>query len=332
MKRRGYVMPQIVEPDNLRWAFYKARKGKQHKKTVIEYGQHLDEHLARLREGLLNEDFPVGKYHFFTIFDPKKRQICAADFSERVLHHALMNRCHEDFERYQTDDSYASRKGRGTYAAIRKAQWHTRRYTWYAKLDARKYFYSIPHAHLKHQLRKLYKDAKLIRLFERIIDSYEGTASGKGLPIGNLTSQYFANHYLAEADHYVKEQLGVPAYIRYMDDMLLWAEDKEQLKQWLWPYKAFLEGHLGLALKEPILQPVRKGVPFLGYRLFNDRIQLLRQSARRFRQKLIKYHQNRALGIWSEAELQQHLEPLFAFAKQASSKQLRAKILKEIGL
>lgn len=325
-------MQEVLEPDNLRLAFIKAKRGKQHKAAVRAYAKNLEKNLERLRQGLREESFPIGNYHFFTIFDPKERQICAADFSERVMHHALMNVCHTDFERYQTADSYASRKGKGTYAALDRAKQYTEYYSWYAKLDVRKYFYSIPHSKLEAQLRRLYKDEMLLRIFNKIIKSYTGIAPCLGLPIGNLTSQYFANHYLAAADHFVKEQIKSKAYIRYMDDMVFWHQDKAVLLKMVKQHKAFIEEKLSLHLKPPIVQSVRKGLPFLGYRLLPHKILLLRHSARRFKQRLKSYYEMYSRGQWTEEEYQRRLQPLFAFTSYAQSKGYRKKCLQDIGL
>lgn len=131
----------------------------------------------------------VGDYHYFKVFDPKERSICAAAFNERVLHHALMNVCHPIFERAQIFDSYASRIGKGTYAALDRASHFTKRYKWFLKLDFKKYFDSIQHGVVKSQLQRLFKDQELLNIFNSIIDTYE-VAPSQGVPIGNLTSQY----------------------------------------------------------------------------------------------------------------------------------------------
>ena len=213
-------MPRIARIVNLHEAFLRDARGKAGKRAVIDFRNGLDENLMEMRRQLMEGSFCFGKYHFFTICDPKQRTICAASFSERVAFHAMMRICHPVFDDYQIFDSYASRIGKGTYKALERTQQFASRYQWFAKLDICKYFDSIDHQVLLQQLCRLFKDAQLLIYFRNLLDSYE-TLSGKGLPIGNLTSQYFANHYLAVADHYVKEQLGVPAMGRYMDDVLL---------------------------------------------------------------------------------------------------------------
>lgn len=228
MKRQGQLLEKIADLNNLYEAWYKAQKGKISKPSVCAYSEHVQANLQMLHLQLTSGSVETGNYRYFTIYDPKKRLICAAPFSQRVMHHALINVCHASFEKQQTVDSFASRSGKGTYAALDKAREHNRHYKWFLKLDVRKYFESIDHTILKQQLRRLFKDQPFLLIFEQIINSYF-TAEHKSVPIGNLTSQYFANHYLSVADHYVKEVLRVPAYVRYMDDMVLWHHDKELL-------------------------------------------------------------------------------------------------------
>ena len=271
MKRENNLISLIAEPDNLRLAFWKARKAKDGKMEVAAYRKSLDENLLALRNELLSGNVQVGQYHYFTIYDPKERKICAATFRERVLHHALMNVCHANFEKYQIFDSYASRIGKGSYAALERASVFQKQYKWFLKLDVRKYFDSIDYAKLKTMLAKRYKDKALLHIFFQIIDSYQ-TNSDKGLPIGNLTSQYFANHYLALADHHIKEKLQVSAYVRYMDDMVIWSNDKNMLLKIGNEFQSFIESELSLSLKPFCLNSTDRGLPFLGYLLYPDNI------------------------------------------------------------
>ena len=220
MKRANNLLEKMVDNDNLNLAFWKARKGKEGIDYVEKYRQFLSYNLGNLSKEIEKGKVTVGNYSYFKVFDPKERLICAAQFSERVLHHALMNVCDPYFEKYQIYDSYASRKHKGTYAAIERAAVYQKKYAWFLKLDVRKYFDSIDHHTLVCLLEQQFKEKKTQTIFRDIIDSYH-TQEGKGLPIGNLTSQYFANHYLAISDHFVKEQLKIKAYVRYMDDMVL---------------------------------------------------------------------------------------------------------------
>ena len=322
MKREGNLIEKIADPGNLRLAFWKARKGKEGKADVEQYRGELDRNLIRLRDELLTGNVHVGDYFYFTIRDPKERRICAAAFPERVLHHALMNVCHPVFERFQTDDSYATRIGKGQYAALERAKEHTRRYRWFCKLDVRKFFDSIDHEALYMRLCRKFKDPVLLGLFRQIIDSYE-VSPGCGLPIGNLTSQYFANYYMAYADHYVREQLHIPAYVRYMDDMVLWHNDKEELLRITRLLTAFIGDELRMTLKVECVNSTGKGVPFLGYVLFPATVRLNKNSKKRFIRKYKRYEDKLQRGIWSAAEYALHVQPLVAFTRFADARGFR---------
>ncbi|MEI6751739.1 MAG: RNA-directed DNA polymerase [Paludibacter sp.] len=322
MKRQGNLMASVADIENLRLAFWKARKAKDGKIEVIAYRQSLDKNLLQLHTDLLNGTLTVGNYHYFTIYDPKERKICAAAFGERVLHHALMNVCHPFFEKYQIFDSYASRNGKGQYAALERAASFQQKYKWFLKLDVRKYFDSIDHFILKSLLVKKTKDSKLLNVLFQIIDSYE-TDTGKGLPIGNLTSQYFANHYLAFADHFVSEKLRAKAYVRYMDDMVIWANDKDSLLKIGIELQQFIASELSLTLKPFCLNYTNKGLPFLGYMLFPNTILLNNNSRKRFTSKLKQYTYKLNNEVWNQIDYQAHVLPLFAFVKYADTFNLR---------
>jgi len=248
MKRVNNLLPLIEDMGNLRLAFWKAGKGKRHAAAVLVYQENLEVNLRELQGQIRAGCVAVGDYRYFLVYEPKEREICASAFREQVLHHALMNVCHPHFDRKLIHDCYASRKGKGTYAALERAKDYTRKYSWYLKLDVRKFFASIHHDVLKGQLAAMFKEERLLRIFFQIIDSYEAS-QGRGVPIGNLTSQYFANHYLSGLDHYIKEQLGMEAYVRYMDDMVLWNDDKMVLKAVDKVVTAYLENCLQLELK-----------------------------------------------------------------------------------
>lgn len=330
MRRAGNLMEKIADPDNLRLAFWNARRGKDGKPEVECYRNNLDQNLCKLQRQLLSGKVDVGHYHYFTIFDPKERTICAAAFPERVLHHALMNVCHEPFENYQIFDSYATRPEKGTYSALHRAEYFQRKYQWFLKLDVRKYFDNIDQKVLLDLLQRRFKDPKLLSIFEQIVASYQ-VFPGKGVPIGNLTSQYFANYYLAHADRLVKEKLGVPGYLRYMDDMVLWHDDKQALKKAGRQLESYLNDFLKLDLKEWCLNKNIHGLNLVGYKIFPATILLNERSKKRFRQKMHEYWENLATGDWSQQDYQRHVLPLIAFAEHASTDSLRKKIMKEIG-
>ncbi|MCG3155648.1 MAG: hypothetical protein DKINENOH_02255 [bacterium] len=326
MKRAGHLIEKIAALENLELAYYKAQKGKAAKSEVIAFSKGLSANLRNLQAQILSGEVEAGNYHFFTIYDPKQRLICAAPFPQRVLHHALTNVCHHYFERVQIFDSYASRPLKGTYAALARARLFNRRFPWFLKLDYRKYFDSLDHAVLNGQLHAVFKDRHVLDIFARIIDSYHVNA-GKGVPIGNLTSQYFANHYLAGLDHFVKERLGIPAYLRYMDDCVLWHEDKGELLRAGVQLQEYSETGLQLALKPFCLNRNTHGLPFLGYLLFPGRTRLAQRSRTRFIKKLRLYEEKLLSGEWTQSEYQAHVLPLIAFTEHAEAKTFRKTVV-----
>lgn len=325
MKRPAHLIEPIADMANLELAFYKAQRGKAVKAQVQEFGRDLRANLKRLQAQILSGEVAIGDYHFFTVYDPKKRQICAAPFPQRVLQHALMNVCHPYFERQQIHDSYASRIGKGTYAALERAGAFNRRYAWFLKLDVRKYFDSIHHGVLRSRLCRLFKDPHLLRIFDRILDSY-AAEPGRGVPIGNLTSQYFANDYLSPADHFARESLRVPAYVRYMDDMVLWHDDKATLLEAGRRFQDFIMERLKQELKPLCLNRNTSGLPFLGYLLYPDTTRLAQRSRRRYIQTFKACRLALESGVWSQKEFQNHVTPLTAFTQHADAKAFRRKV------
>jgi hypothetical protein len=232
--------------------------------------------------------YEPGPYRVFEVYEPKPRQICASDIRDRVAHHAICNLLDPIFERRMIADSFACRIGKGTHRAIARAREFSRRHEYFLQCDVRKYFASIEHAALKELLRRILKDARLLDLLDRIIDHpLPGSEPGRGLPIGNLTSQYFANLYLGELDHFVKERLGVRGFVRYMDDWLSFGDEKPMLHETLAATREFLDARLKLGLKEEAVRiaPVRTGISFLGFRVFPGTIRLCGDKWSRFRRR-----------------------------------------------
>lgn len=329
MKRVGNLFDKVVDPDNLRLAFWKASRRKRLRDDQRQFQLHLNHELARLRDGLLSATYPIGDYRRFTIYDPKEREICAASFGERVLQHAIMNVCEPFFDRWLIYDSYACRKGKGQVAAVKRAREFAGRHEWFMKCDFRKYFDSIPHDRLKAMLRRRFKDPYLVDWFNRIVDSYEKTL-GRGLPIGSLTSQHFANFYLDPLDRLLTQRCrGLKiGYVRYMDDFVFWADDKEELLALRREVEGFVECELGLVLKrEPFINCTRRGMDFLGMRIFPKAVRLGRTSRVRYRRKIKAYRRAFEQGEWSEAEYQSRITALTAFTELADALVWRRKVL-----
>lgn len=327
MKRIGHLFESIVDPDNLRLAFFKASCGKRHRDDQSRFMRNLEDEIVRIRTGLLDGSYPVGDYRRFMIYDPKEREICAASFGERVLHHAIMNICEPYFDKWLIFDSYACRKGKGQLAAVKRACKFASCNRWFMKCDIRKYFDSIPHDRLKAALSRKFKDDPLLSWFDRIIDSYEKTP-GRGLPIGNLTSQHFANLYLDPLDRYLAkcgdDRASVLAsrcqYIRYMDDFVFWCNDKSALVELRGKLVCFLRETLDLETKqEPFINRTDKGMDFLGMRIFPSVARLARSSRVRYGRKVKAYERLYERGVFDENELQSRVTALTAFAQQGDT-------------
>ena len=331
MKRQGNLIEGIAAPDNLALAFFKASRGKRCKQEVLRFREDLDDELGGLREELLAGEVDWGDYHSFQVIDPKPRTIHASSFKARVAPHAMMNRCEPAFESYQIHDSYSCRKGRGLDRALERAVRFSRSGDWFLQLDVHKYFNSIDHQILKRLLERRFKDRTVLDLFFSIVNTFH-VQPAKGIPIGNLTSQYFANHYLGRLDHFVKEDLRVPRYVRYMDDFVMWSQCRDQLCSFHRLIESFLDQELALAVKPPVLGACSRGMTFLGYRVFPEGARLARRTRDRFRRKGRRCVQRFQEGEWSEAELARHMLPMLAFVRRGASRAFRQRAITECGL
>jgi len=318
MKGRGFLFEQVCTYDNLLNGSLRAMKGKKDKERVARFYFNLEFELLRIQDELLSGSYQPGPYHCFYVYEPKKRYICSVDFRDRVVHHALCNVLESFFEKWFIFDSYACRLNKGTHKAIRRVQTWARKSPYFLKVDVRKFFESVDHAVLKRLLSKKFKDPRLMSLMERIIDQpVPGYRGGKGLAIGNLTSQWWANYYLNLLDHYLKDERGIKYYVRYMDDLVIMAQDKAELHEVKAEMGEFIARELKLELKEKgsYMAPVSQGIPFLGFRIFPGLIRLKHASVvrfiRKFRHNERLYRQGqideRAL-IRSGASLIGHLE------------------------
>ncbi len=321
-------MERIAAPDNLRQSFLQAARGKRSSAEVRAFAADLDGKLARMGQELLAGEFPVGAYRRFKVFEPKERIIHAASFPVRVMHHAVMNLCEPVLERAAIFDSYACRKGKGRLAAVHRARIFVDHHEWFLKMDIRKYFDSIPHETLFNLLECRFKDRQLLMLFRRIVGSYESSPR-RGLPIGSLTSQHLANYYLSPLDRFIKETLRQPAYVRYMDDFVVWCRDVQVLRDCMKRIQDFLHERLKLTLKEHSqLNRTRHGMDFLGCRLFPGRTALNRRSRRRYARKMTALGRQLKNGEISERRFQEQATSLTAFVMNADSEGFRRSVLR----
>lgn len=271
MKRYGYLFGHVCSFAALTKSAMQAGKGKKNNPRVALFLRNLENEVIALEEELQTRIYQPRPYRTFKIHDPKERMICAADFRDRVVHHAVCRVLEPIFERSFIDDTYACRKDKGTLRAIRRAQSFCRRHRYFLKLDLHKFFDSVDLVVLKTQLRRKVKDADLLWLLDVFIGHpVPWTAPGKGIPIGNLTSQHFANFYLTGLDNFIKNCLRIKGYVRYMDDLVLFADEKETLWDAATTIEAYLDKKLHLNIKSGslLLAPVSQGLAFLGFRIF----------------------------------------------------------------
>ena len=326
MKRYGDLFEKVVDIQNLYLAAHKSFRGTKFKHTTASFYFHFENEILKMQKQLIDETYYPAVYRIFKIYEPKERNICCAEFYDRVVHHAIINILEPLFERRLIYETYACRVGKGTYNALKKSQAAVKKYKYYLKCDIKKYFESIDHVFLKSLLRKMIKDKKLLRLLDKIISHQPSyTPLGKGLPIGNLTSQHFANIYLGELDLFVKHQLKCQEYIRYMDDFILFSHDKEELKDYLEKMRFYLLNELKLNLKEKVVKiaPVSEGLPFLGYRVFRGLIRLQRANLVRFRRKVKRKEKFFLKGKITQEDLTNSMMSLIAHISYGNTRNLR---------
>ena len=329
MKREGNLIAKIATRDNLLLAFWKASRGRRAAHDVVAFGANLEAEIVRLAAAIESGHVAVGDYHRFEIRDPKPRTIFAPRFAERVLHHAIMNVCEPRLDRFLIDATYACRRDKGTTAALPHAQRLARRCRFVLKLDIARYFDNVDHAILRQKLARLFKDQALLGLVSRILDSY-ATAPGKGLPIGTLTSQHFANLYLGYLDHHVQDVLRCRGYVRYMDDFLLFANERAQLRTWLLAVQEWLARELALRVKPPIIASTTGGFGFLGFRVRPTHLALSGARKRRFAAAMRNCACEFARGEFSEQHYANRLTAMVSHANRARTRGLRARLLAQM--
>lgn len=343
MKRQGNLWPQVVNFGNLIEAASRARRRKSRHAAVIQFDYRIEEELIRLMDELIDHTYEPGPHHAFYIYEPKKRMISASPYRDRVVHHALCNVIGPIFERTFTGDSFANRVGYGTHRALRRFTEMARSRRYILQCDVRKYFPSIDHEILKGLIRRKIKCAETLWLIDRIIDAsnmqeesihyfpgddlFTPHERRHGLPIGNLTSQFFANIYLNGLDHFVKEELRCADYVRYVDDFAIFSDDRQELAE----ARIAIESHLEkLRLRiHPIksqLFEVRHGACFLGFNVLPDRIRVRGENLRRARRRFKRLQARFAQGEIGVAELTQSIKSWSAHLAHGDTWRLRETI------
>jgi len=304
MKTYKHLFEQITSFDNLYRAYRAAARGKRAKNEVAAFEFNLEANLCELQAQLQAGAYRPGPYRNFKIRDPKPRLISAAPFRDRVVHHALCQVIEPLFEARFIHDSYACRKGKGTHAAIQRAQEYARRFPYVLQCDLQEFFPAIDHQILYERIARLVRDAPTLALVRAILDGgaevhrathqpffFPGddlfaALRPRGLPIGNLTSQFWANVYLDPLDQFVKRELKCAGYVRYVDDFLLFAPDKPSLQRWRAQIIAFCAGlRARLHEERAAVFPTRAGIPFLGWRVYPTHLRLKRRNGLAFQRR-----------------------------------------------
>ncbi len=304
MKPSRVGLTEIADWHNLVAAFYRAAKGARNGPEVAHFRHRLEHQVAAMQAGLLHGDLTLGRMRRFHIYDPKPRVIHAPCFRERVIHHAVMAHVGPVLDRALIDDTFACRPGKGTLAVVKRCQHHLRRFPWFVQIDIRAYFASVDQLVLLDLLKRKFKDTGLLSLLQRILDTYS-VAPGKGLPIGALTSQHFANYYLAGADRLILEDARTRGMVRYMDDLVWFSDNREAIKATLGMAESYLRETLKLEIKQPVnIGPSRHGLVFCGHRILPGAIRLTRRRKRRYTQLRRAYEQAYLCGEIDAAALQ----------------------------
>lgn len=289
-----FVYENIISLSNLLLAWYGFLRGKSRKLEVMEFSRNLEDNFFSLYFDLKNGKYQHGAYKSFFVFDPKKRHINKAPVRDRVLHHAIIRVIEPIFNSRFVFDSYACRNDKGAHAALErlykfgwKLSQNNTKTVWVLKCDIKSFFNSIDHEILKNMLARQIQDQRALNLFRIIIDSFN-REKNNGLPLGNLTSQLFANIYLNELDQFIKMTLRARYYIRYCDDFIILDRDRELLLSYIGKISDFLNANLKLELhpKKVFIRKYHQGVDFLGFVCFPHHRILRTKTKRRMLRKL----------------------------------------------
>lgn len=329
MKRTGNLYPKICDFENLHTAWRKAARGKRKRADVMAFEADLEKNLHAIRRKLLRKTWRPSGYKIFTIYDAKPRLIAAALFKDRVVHHALVNVLEPVFEPTFIFDLYSNRKGKGTHDGVRRAQAFAGKWPYVIHADVHHYFSSINISLLLNLIARKIKCADTMDIVARILDIRQPELSA-GLPLGNQTSQFFANIYLNPLDHYIKESLRVKGYLRYVDDMWLFGSDKSRLFAW----KEAINGRLqDLRLKFKhngvTIYRVKDSFPCLGYRVFPWTVLIRRKTVLRFRRNVKQLQKDYSRNRVSLTDIRCPLMGSMGHISQASSENLRLTLMRE---
>lgn len=303
-KKTNSIYRQVTSWENLIEAYRLAARGKRGASSTARFEHQVADRLLDLERDLSQLTYQPGPYTSFFIHDPKRRKISAAPFRDRVVHHALCRVIEPVFERAFIADSYANRRGKGTHRAVDRLQQFARRHQFVLRLDIVKHFPSIDHAILAEILGRKLPEPEMQWLVAKILASGAGVLDEeyaprwfpgddllavirpRGLPIGNLTSQFWSNCYLNPFDHFVQRELRCPAYVRYVDDFALFSDSTRQLWRWREAIVERLAEYRLTVHPEGQVFPVSHGIPWLGFVVWPSHRRVKARNVRNFTRRL----------------------------------------------
>lgn len=329
---------QIIDIKNLYTAAYQCQRGKRSNPEVIKFMLNLDLSISYIRAELKNDTFKPQGYKHFYVFEPKRRLISAPTFKDRVLHRSIYNVLYPIYDKLFIYDSYACRIAKGTHAGADRAQKFIRllakdnKMVFALKADIKHYFSSIDHQILKRLISRRISCKRTLELLNIIIDSSPTKLDGVGIPLGNLTSQLFANIYLHELDFFVKHHLKEPYYIRYMDDFVILSNDKKHLNYLKAKITSFLNSELRLETNNktqifPINTTKGRSLDFLGYRIYKTHRLLRKSSVKRMKTKLKRFQKLYAANEIQLKDINPCIQSWLGHAKHANTYNLRCKLM-----
>lgn len=296
MKTHKNLWSQFISSENFELAAHRALLGKKSKNCARRFLRNRDALLKRLRDALESGTFKTGKYRIFTIYEPKQRDIYMLPlYPDHIVHHALMNVLSPIWQKMFIHDSYACIPGRGLHAASNRCAEFVRKNKYVLQCDIRKFYPSINHDVMVRIIKRKISDKRILELLENIVRSMPPP---RGMPIGNLTSQWLGNLYMNDLDMFVKHGLHIKNYIRYCDDFCIFGDDARELVRLRRVLEAWLWENLGLTFSRAYIKPTTNGVDFVGYRHFKTHVILTRAGVRKVKRKM---HQ-----IIAHADMSEH--------------------------
>ncbi len=284
MKTHKNLWSQFISPENFDMAAHRALRGKKSKASATRFLRRRDAKLARLRQNLENGSFQTGRYRVFTVYEPKQRDIYMLPlYPDHIVHHALMNVLAPIWQKMFIHDTYACVPGRGLRVASLRCSEFVRKNKYVLQCDIRKFYPNINHDIMMRIIKRKISDKKILALLENIVRSMPPP---RGMPIGNLTSQWLGNLYMNDLDMFVKHVLHIKHYIRYCDDFCVFGNDANELVRIRTLLRDWLFENLGLTFSRAYVKPTAHGVDFIGYRHFKTHVILTRAGARKIKRKM----------------------------------------------